>query len=148
MAIKNLSRRGRALTAVGAGCVAAGVLAASAASLGELTVNDLGTTSNVVASCQTTGLSLTGWAPGYSGVAAVTTPTSNTGSSYWVETPILTGISSLCESQSFKFVLASSTGAALTEISGSIGAAASQNLTLDGKVDSKSIYQATLTIYE
>lgn len=149
MAIKNMSRRGRALTAVGAGCVAAGVLAASAASLGTLSVSDLGTTANVVAACQNSGLSLTTWAPFYSGIATTaTSPSATSGSSYWLTGAVVAGIDTPCHGQKFKLVLAQSDGASLVETTGTVTAAASQNITLGSTVDSKSVYQATLTIYE
>ncbi len=148
MAIKDLSRRSRALTAVGAGCVAAGVLAASAASLGTLNVNDLGTTSNVVQACQSDGaLTLKSWASTYSGSSSAT---SATGSSFFVNSVVLTGIAGTCVDQSFKLVLADAAGLAITEKAGTITNGASyQSITFpSGAVDSKNVYQATLTIYE
>lgn len=146
MAIKDLSRRSRALTAVGAGCVAAGVLAASAASLGTLTVSTLGTTANVVAACQTDdALALTSWGSTYSGAS---TATASTGSSFNVNSVVLTGVAAGCQGKSFKFVLATSTGASLTETSGTVTTGSYQTITIAGTVDSKVVDQATLTIYQ
>jgi len=146
MAIKDLSRRSRALTAVGAGCVAAGVLAASAASLGTLNVSTLGTTANVVAACQTdNALALTSWASTYAGSSSAT---SATGSSFNVNSVVLTGIAAGCQGKSFKFVLANSAGTSLTETSGTVTTGSYQTIGIAGTVDSKVVDQATLTIYQ
>ena len=136
--------------AIAGGAIVAGVFAASAASLGTLTVDSLGTTAAVVAACNNgAGANITGWtALNYSGVATgATSPTSTQGSTYLNTGLSYSTNSATCAGKSFKLALADSTGATLApEVTGTVGAGGSGAVTYAG-VDSKKIEQVTLTVY-
>lgn len=90
--------------AIGAGVVATGAVAASAASLGTLNASSLGTSTTVVASCQTSGTPITvSWdAPTYSS------------NGYFVSGATLSGLDSACNGKNVKMVVANTGGTALT----------------------------------
>lgn len=130
--------------AVAGGALVAGVFAASAASLGTLTVSNLGTTAEVVAACQNGGLTITTWTPQTYQAAATATPT--TGSTYLTGGATLGGLSAACQSKPYKLTVAKADGTSLAESTGSTPAAPSGPITFTA-VDSKLIEQVTLTIY-
>lgn len=132
--------------AVAGGALVAGVFAASAASLGTLTASDLGTTANVVAACQTSGLGVD-W--GTSTYAGAGTATSTSGSTYTVTTVDLTGVDAACNGQDVKIQLASAAGTPVTNGAGTgTAATGTTTVTLAGPVDTKAVEQITVTIFE
>lgn len=132
--------------AVAGGALVAGVFAASAASLGSLTASDLGTTANVVAACQTSGLGVN-W--GTSTYAGAGTATSTSGSTYTVSAVDLTGVLAACNGQNVKVQLADAAGAAVPNGSGTgTATTGTTSITLAGAVDTKSVEQITVTIFE
>ena len=127
----------RIALAIGAGVVATGAVVASAASLGNLNVSTLGTSSDVVTSCATDTVNVT-WnstAPTY--VAATTTYNTST---VTVEGP------PECDGAAVRITVADSTGASLANANGNMGLTP-VNLTLSAPVDSELIESTTVTIY-
>ena len=136
--------------AIAGGACVAGVFAASAASLGTLTVQSLGTTANVVAACNGgAGATVSGWnALNYAGIStAVTSPTSTQGSTYNNTGLSFSSGSATCSGKAYKLQLADSLGATVAaEVTGTVGAGGSGVITY-AAVDSKKIEQVTITIY-
>ncbi|MGV1037752.1 MAG: hypothetical protein ACOYD0_12115 [Candidatus Nanopelagicales bacterium] len=131
--------------AVAGGALVAGVFAASAASLGPMTATSLGTTATVVATCQTTGLGVN-W--GTSVYAGAGTATDTTGSTFNVPTLTLTGVAAPCVGKSLKVVVADAAGLSLaTETGPTVAVSPTTTVTLSTAVDTKKVYQVTVTIY-
>ncbi len=131
--------------AVASGALVAGVFAASAASLGPLTSTSLGTTANVVAACQTTGLGVNWGGSVYAGSG---TATDTSGSTFNAPTLTLTGVAAPCVGKSIKVVVADAAGVSLaTETGSPVGVSPSTSVNLSPAVDTKKVYQVTVTIY-
>lgn len=126
----------RIALAIGAGIVASGAVAASAATLGSLTPQSLGTSSAAVSGCQDGGLTVSWGAPTYSAAE----PT------YKVDEATLGGIAPTCNNKPYRMTIATSAGTSLTEVTGSTGAGGSVTPTFT-PVDSASIGRVTVVIY-
>lgn len=128
----------------GAGLLAVSVGLAGAATLGVLDTKSLGTSSSIVAACDSTiGIS---WddtsSPSYSGNAAVANST------FTVSSLRMTGVDNTCDGQKFRLAIADGNGVALTSQSGTLTVAGnSANLSF-AATNAKLIEQVTITIYE
>jgi len=133
--------------AVAAGACVAGAYAATAASLGALTVQSLGTTAKVVAACNGgAGGTITGW--GSTGLTyfGAATATATTGSTYR-STRLTYSVGAGCAGKLFKLTLATASGVSVgAQVTGTIGAGGNGTIVYAAK-DSKSIAQITLTVY-
>lgn len=134
-----LSRNRKIAVAIGAGGIAAGVLAASAASLGGLTVQNLGANNAVIAACNGgTGITITGWDPSYS-VA--------TSGAFNVSQLLIQGATASCSGHPYKIVVANSAGTSLGSGTGTINNGTSYTAALSPAVNAEAATQVTLTIY-
>lgn len=140
-----ITRNRKIGVAVAGGALLAGVFAASAASLGSLTVESLGTTANVVAACQSSGLTAGSWNTGGLAYNGAGTATDTSGSTYDSTGFVLGGIAG-CASKPYKVTVADAAGASLQEVTGTLGAGPTQTITYPA-TDSKKISQVTITIY-
>ena len=129
-----------------AGLLLGGMVTASAAQLGTLTAQSLGTSATVVAACDTDGIDAS-WdsssptSPVFLGNAA---PASST---YTVSRLILTGIAGGCNTQNYKVAIAGTTGTALQTFTGTISGT-TLTLTVAPVLDSKNVGQIIVLIYE
>ena len=134
----------KALLALGAGVVATGAVAASAASLGSITPAGLGTSTASVSGCQSGSLTVA-WnvAPTYSATGgAGSTPT------YTTTGLQLGGIAAACQGKTYKVTVGGASGASLGEGSGTTTAAsATTNVTGITAFDSAQAVSVTVTIY-
>lgn len=120
--------------AIGAGVVATGAVAASAATLGTLTPQSLGTSTAAVSGCQTGSLVVNWGAPTYGT------------NSYTVAGATLGGINATCNSKNFKMTIANAAGTSLAEATGTTGVAGSVATTFTA-IDSAQVGNVTVTIY-
>ncbi len=130
--------------AAAAGVVATGAVAASAASLGTLNAESLGTSSTVVAACQDGGgeIDIAWGEPTYAGNA---NPANST---YNVATVDFSNVEAACDGLSYKVTLADDTGASIGEVDDTVSLTAGEfTATFAPAVDSKAVEQVTLTIY-
>lgn len=127
-----------------AGLLLGGMVTASAAQLGNLTAQTLGTSATVIASCDTSIAA--SWDDGATSPVWVGNGTTPANSTYNVTKLHLTGIAAGCSGQSYKAVVAGSTGAPIQSFSGTISAT-SLTLTLTATT-SKNIEQIIIVIYE
>lgn len=127
----------------GVGIIVAGATTATATSLGNLAAQTLATSATVVAACDTAiGAN---WDSGsISPVWLGANPASN--STYNVTRLNLTGIATACNGQSYKITVASSSGTALQEITGTISGAPGITFTIPS-TNSKSIGQIIILMY-
>jgi hypothetical protein len=135
-----MSRNRKIVVALAGGSIAAGVLAASAASLGTLSVQNLAASNNVIAACNGGGgIILTGWAtPTYSFAASTGLFTENAA--------VISSISSGCFNRPFSLVIGNSSGASIATTVGTITGAATFGVVLPA-FSVQNATQATLTIY-
>lgn len=124
------------LLAIGAGVVATGAVAASAATLGTLTPQSLGTSTAAVEGCQNGSLTVEWPAPDY------LSP-----NSYTVDEVTLGGILATCNNKDFKLTVADTAGDSLAEVTGDTGAAGTVTEAFGAPVDSADIENVTVTIY-
>lgn len=113
---------------------------AQARSLGTLTANQLGTTSSVVAPCQTSGSIALTWA----------NFTFNAGASpyYSANQLSVSGFNAACQNKLYKVTVANSAGTALATASGTMpGAGSTTTFTLSAQVNLTLANQITLVIY-
>lgn len=137
--MKKLSRGRRIALAIGAGGMAAGVLSASAASLGGLTVQNLGSNNTVIQACTTTGIMLTSWGnPQYS-IA------SNEG--FFAFNQITLSSIGTCTGRAFRLVIGNNSGSSIASTGGVLASAASTVLTVNPAFDAEDATQVTLVIY-
>lgn len=130
--------RNKVFLAVGAGVVAVGAVTASAASLGPLTVNDLGTSTSVIVSCASSGVGIAWSAPTYTSSA----------NAYGVAGGTLTAPNT-CANQNYKVTVADSGGVALSEATGSTGATPVSGVpVIFPSFSSAAAANVTITIYE
>lgn len=137
--MKRASRTRKIAIAIGAGGIAGGVLAASAASLGTLSVQNLGATNTIVQACTSSGIQLTSWG----------TPTYSVASSvgfFTMNQVTLSGIGT-CGGRPFALVIANSAGTSLASTTGNLANVSSTVLTVAPSFNVESATQATLTIY-
>lgn len=120
--------------AIGAGVVATGAVAASAATLGTLTPQSLGTSTAAVSGCQNGSLTVTWPSPTYASNA------------YNITSATLGGINATCQNKSYKMTIANAAGTSLVEATGSTGVGSSVSPTFSA-VDSAAIGNVTVTIY-
>jgi hypothetical protein len=126
----------RTVIAIVAAVAAFGAVSASAAGLGGLTGKSLGADTNVVASCDTNGIT----------VDYATTYTL-TSAQYTVSSVTLGGVDSSCGSKSVKITLADSAGASLGEATGVATNAASQTFNVTtGTPAAKSVINVAVVI--
>lgn len=125
-----------------AGLLLGGVVTASAAQLGTLSAQNLATSATVIASCDSSIAA--SWDDGATSPVWVgnATPANST---YNVTKLNLTGIAGGCNGQSYKAVVAGSTGAAIQSFAGTI-TGTSLTLTLTATT-SKNIEQIIIVIY-
>lgn len=126
------------------GLIVAGTTTAAASGLGHLGAQTLGTSATVVASCDASiGAN---WDKGStSPVWSWATPGSGN-STYTVTRLNLTGIATACNGQSYRIVVADSSGTALQQMSGTISGAPNITFTIPN-TDSKSIGQIIVLMY-
>ena len=135
----------RIALAIGAGIVATGAVVASAASLGNLNVNSLGTSSSVVASCASGDIALE-WNttdPVYSGSGTVGNST------YTTQTVKVTGPEA-CGGAKVRVTAAKSDGTALGgQAEGVLSTGTTPNVTMTfvSAFNSKDADQTTVTVY-
>jgi hypothetical protein len=127
-----VNRKGFALLA---GVASVLVVGASAATLGGLTPQTLGTSTEVVASCQTGGLGVSWGTPTYD----------SSGPTYNVSSGTITGILPACNGKAFSLDVADGSGTSLGSATGTLSGA-TQGFSLSA-VDSQSIENVTLVIY-
>lgn len=120
--------------ALGAGVVATGAVAASAATLGTLTPQSLGTSTAAVSGCQSGSLTVAWGAPTYGT------------NSYTVAGATLGGITAPCNSKSYKMTIANGAGTSLAEVTGTTGTGGSVSPTFTA-IDSALVGNVTVTIY-
>ena len=119
------------LLAVGAGVVATGAVAASAASLGSITPSGLGTSTAAVSGCQSGSLTVAWATPVYNATAgAGSTPT------YTSASVTLGGVAAACQSKTYKLTVGGTSGATLSEATGSTAASANTTATFSTPIDS------------
>lgn len=145
------SVRNKVLLATGAGVAATGAIAASAASLGTITPQSLGTTANVVAACQSSGLGVT-WSNGPGTYAGAGTATSTSGSTFTQDSLTISGVDANCNGKNMKVVLANSAGTAVATsnvVTAATGTTVVSNTdwASGSPFDTKSVSQVTVTIY-
>lgn len=133
-----------AAVAFGAGVLAVAVGIASAAGLGVLNVRTLGTGSSVVAACDDTiGLS---WdasgSPTYSGNATAANST------FTVTKLQLTNVAAACNGSKYSLTIANNLGASLASQSGTLTVTSNTATLTFAAVNSRTIEQVTVTIYE
>ncbi len=159
---RKMSRNQRVGAAIAAGGMAAGVLAASAASLGTLSTSRLGASANIVAPCNvdsngaraaSSEIEITDWQRStpnpYQGVISSTqTPSATTGSSVFFRGVILSSYGTTCQGNSFELIIARSTGVSLASTMGNLAAGATTLAIFSPPVDGKLIEQVTLTIFD
>lgn len=125
------------LLVIGAGVVAAGAVAASAATL-DLNADTLGTGTEVVVSCQAAPINVA-WG----------TPTYST-NDYTVSTVILEDVEATCQGKAFKLTLADGAGASLAESTAPTTLAAASTTTVTTfnptPVSTTDIENVTLTV--
>lgn len=126
----------RIALAIGAGVLATGAVAASAATLGSLTPQSLGSSSAAVSGCQTGSLAVSWGTPTYSA----------SGPTYNVTQATLGGIAPSCNSKTYRMTIANAAGTSLREVNGSTGAAGSVSPTFTA-VDTQAIGRVTVVIY-
>ena len=124
--------------AVGAGVIATGAVAASAASLGSISSAGIGTSTAAVSGCQSGSLTVAWDAPTYSA----------TGPKYTVSGLTLGGIAAACQNKPMKLTVAQSDGTALAAATNSTTTAASATtaVTLASAVDTAQIGNVTVTM--
>lgn len=120
--------------ALGAGVVATGAVAASAATLGTLTPQSLGTSTAAVSGCQSGSLVVNWGAPTYG---------TNT---YTIAGATLGGINTTCDNKSYKMTIANGAGTSLAEATGNTGTAGSVATTFSA-INSADVGNVTVTIY-
>ena len=133
-----------ALLAFGAGLLAVSVGLASAATLGVIDPKSLGTSSTVIAACDSSlGIS---WddasSPTYAGSGTAANSTFN------VTKLLLTGVANTCDGQKYRLVIANGSGAALVSQSGTLNVSSGTATLTFAATDSKNIEQVTITIYQ
>lgn len=122
-----------------------GLTIASAATLGGLNPKSIGSGGDVVASCDDSVA--VSWndaatSPVYSGSATVANSTFN------VTTVKFTGVAAACDGKSYKAVVADGTGTALASMSGTIALSGGVQTITFTAVNSKTVEQVVLTIYD
>ena len=142
MRIKNM----KVWAPVAAGVLATGAIAASAATLGTLDVQTLGTSTAIVADCQDNGvngnLTIDWAAPAYSatgGVAAAPT--------YTEDALTLGNVFTACQGLPYSITVAKADGSVLQTKTGTTAAAATTPVTFNAPFDSALAEKVTLTIY-
>jgi hypothetical protein len=120
--------------ALGAGVVATGAVAASAATLGTLTPESLGTSTAAVSGCQNGSLTVSWVAPTYG---------SNT---YTTTGATLGGINPTCNSKAYKMTIANGAGTSIVEATGTTGVSGSVTPTF-AAIDTALVGNVTVTIY-
>lgn len=133
-----------AVLALGAGLLAVSVGLAGAATLGVLDTKGLGTSSSIVAACDSTlGIS---WddsmSPSYSGSPTVANST------FTVNSVRLTGVDTTCDGQKFRLAVADGSGTALASQAGTLAVSSGTATLTFAATNSKLIEQVTVTIYE
>lgn len=137
-----LITRHKMLVPIACGVLATGAIFASAASLGTVNTQTLGTSTQIIQSCQNATFT-TGWpSPTYSGTGGVAgTPT-------YLQTQItLSNIQATCYAKAYSLTVAKTDGTSLGVTSGTLPPASTANLTLTPSVDSALAAKVTLTIY-
>lgn len=133
----------RVALAIGAGIVATGAVVASAASLGTLNVQTLGTSSAVVAPCTTNDVDLE-WVGGQIDYAGDAVPADST---YTTDT-VVVDVPASCLDADLKIAVADDvTGNALASGTFTDLQTGPNTVTLDAAVDTKDIEQTTVTIF-
>ena len=130
--------------AFGAGLLAVSIGLASAATLGVLDTRSLGTSSTVVAACDSTlGIS---WddpgSPSFQGSATVADST------FSVTRLILTNVDIACNGQRYGLVIADSSGAALVSQRGPVVVVGGTATFTFAATNARNIDQVTLTIFQ
>jgi hypothetical protein len=120
--------------ALGAGVVATGAVAASAATLGTLTPQSLGTSTAAVSGCQNGSLTVSWTAPTYGS------------NSYTTTGATLGGINPTCNSKSYKMTVANTGGTSLAEVTGNTGTGGSVAGSF-AAIDTAAVGNVTVTIY-
>lgn len=112
---------------------------AEARSLGSLTASQIGTTSNVVAPCQTSGSIALTWG----------TKTYNAGASpyYSATTLNASALNAACYGKLYKLVVANSSGTSLATAAGTLPGTPTATFTLSAAVSLTVARQTTLVIY-
>jgi hypothetical protein len=133
-----------AVLAFGAGLLAVSVGLASAATLGVIDPKSLGTSSTVIAACDSSlGIS---WddpsSPTYAGSGTAANSTFN------VTRMLLTGVDNTCNGQKYRLAIADSSGAALVSQSGTVAVTGGTVTFTFAATNSKNIEQVTITIYQ
>ena len=126
----------RVALAIGAGVLATGAVAASAATLGSLTPQSLGSSSASVSGCQNGSLTVSWGAPTYSAAE----PT------YKVASATLGGINATCNSKNYRMTIANAAGTSLAEVTGNTGTGGSVAPSFTA-VDTAAIGRVTLVTY-
>lgn len=121
------------IVAILAGLGAAGLLAASAATLGGLNTADLGADTTVVAACQTTGQIAADYTTTYEPALVVdTVPDPDVIGGYVVDTVTISNLNASCFGQAMDVTLADDTGASLATATIDPIDAASEDLDVSG----------------
>lgn len=137
-----MSRSGRIAVALVAGSIVACAVAASAASLGNVTSGSLGSSTAAVSGCQQAAMTITWSDPVYSATAgAGGTPT------YAVPGLTLSGLQTQCQHKSYRLTVATSAGTSLSEASGTTPNSSAMTVTFGSPADSARLGSVTLTIF-
>lgn len=132
--------------AFGVGVILSGVTVARASTLGTLNTGNIGTSSTVVAACDTDGINASwdngGTSPVYSGNATVANSTFN------VVTIKLNNVNNACNGQFYKVVLANGVGTALVTASGTASVVSNTITITVAAQDSKLVGQVVVTLYQ
>lgn len=118
-----------------AGVAVLGPVGGFAATLGGLTVEGLGASSNAVASCDTTGVDL-----------AFTTAYDSTANDYDVQSVTVSNIDVACNGQDMKVTLNGSTASLTSEGAGTVGTTGTETLTLDAPIEAEAVDNAAVVI--
>lgn len=137
----------RVLIALALGMLVSGVGVAMAASFGSSSAGRLGADNVAVAACAPS-INLQ-WANGSTSPVLSTAPTA-TSATFRVSNIFLSNLTTTCNGQPYRLAVASTVGATLTPtISGTItGAPAIMTVALPSAIDTKSIGQVVLVIYQ
>jgi hypothetical protein len=133
--------------AVGAGVIAAGGVLASAATLGGVTAGSLGTDSAVVAGCTSSGVTIKWNAtpPAYAGAVAPANSTYNTANA-------VVNVPTSCVGKKLSLAVADNSGSSSgpSVATGSVVSLqdGDNTVTLSAPVNSKTVLQTTVTIYD
>lgn len=139
----NLRGRRRYLLAIAAGLVAFGTVGVSASALGTVNPASLGTSTQVIVSCQGAApVTLTWGAAAFSATAGLSsTPT------FTISSVTISGVASDCYNKHYQVSISNAAGTAMASQTGTMAASASTVVTLNAGFDVARATSATLTVY-